>query len=72
MITDFSPLATDSAEVLACLALNVGTFEDFVNALNANDFAKLKASIDKNKNFERIIEFVVGELTALQNVEASE
>ena len=72
IITDFTPQPNDSAEVLACLNLATGTFDDFVNALNADEFMKLKTCIDKNKNFDRIIEFVVGELTATQNVEAYE
>jgi hypothetical protein len=72
VITDFRPLPNDSPEVLACLAINAGTFDDFINALNAHEFTKFKVSIDKNKNFERIIDFVVGEMTATLNVEAYE
>ena len=70
MITDFTPKVNDSAEVLACLNLVGGTFDNFINALTAEEYATMKSFIEKNKNFDRIIEFVVDEMTATKNAEA--
>ena len=69
-ITNFATNPKDSVEVLACLNFQRTDFDTFAAALNDGEFGMLKVYVNKDKNFDRVIDYVCGELAISQNFEA--
>jgi hypothetical protein len=70
VVTNFTPLVNDSAEVLACLNLDAGDFNGLINSMQSHEYASFKQYVTDNKNFDRIIGYIQTEMAVTVAVEA--